>query len=164
MPRRDDTAKMDALLASVNDKLLGDDLPVLVDDNTVKVERILLDLVRPDPVQPRRVLPERIHHAFHNSQLTPSQAMRELVMIAQVAARQQGRPFSGLQELLPDPERDDVSDTIITPEEALSRNLVTLAATISDDGQVNPITVVRGGSSVPDRDRGTPLLGSLAAA
>ena len=38
-------------------------------------------------MQPRRVLPERIHFAFHNQQLTPTQALRELVQIAQVAAR-----------------------------------------------------------------------------
>ena len=41
-------------------------------DNSIRVERILLEMVRPDPVQPRRVLPEQLHIAFHNSRLTPT--------------------------------------------------------------------------------------------
>ena len=142
MAKRNDTDKLDALLASVTDDMLGDELPQQFHDDSKKVERILLDLVRPDPVQPRRVLPERIHYAFHSNKLTPSQALRELVQIAQVAARQRGRPFNNTLELLPDPDRDDEADTKLTPEEALLRDLVNLAVTIRDDGQVNPITVV----------------------
>ena len=142
MSRKNEPDKLSELLASFNEELLGDDLPQHFNDNTVKVERILLDLVRPDPVQPRRVLPDRIHHAFHNNQLTPSQALRELAQIAQVAARQRGRPFSNLLELLPDPEREEDDDTKYTPEETLLRDLVNLAVTIRDDGQVNPITVI----------------------
>ena len=46
-----------------------------------------------------------------------------------------------LTTLLPDPERDE-ADTKLTPEEELLRELVNLAVTIRDDGQVNPITVV----------------------
>jgi hypothetical protein len=106
------------------------------------VERILLDMVRPDPIQPRRVLPEKIHLAFHENRLTPSQALREMVQVAQVAARQRGRPFSNLLELLPDAEREDEADVKLTPEEELLRELVNLAVTIRDDGQVNPITVI----------------------
>ena len=34
------------------------------------------ELVRPDPIQPRRVLPEQIHFAFHANRLTPVQALR----------------------------------------------------------------------------------------
>lgn len=142
MGRKNEPDKLSELLASFNGELLGDDLPQNFNDDSVKVERILLDLVRPDPVQPRRVLPDRIHHAFHNNQLTPSQALRELVQIAQVAARQRGRPFSNLLELLPDPERDEDEDTKRTPEETLLRDLVNLAVTIRADGQVNPITVI----------------------
>jgi hypothetical protein len=37
----------------------------MLQDDSLRVEYILLDLMRPDPVQPRRVLPERIYHAFH---------------------------------------------------------------------------------------------------
>ena len=142
MAKHNNTDKLDALLASVTDDMLEDDSPQHFQDDSVKVERILLDLVRPDPIQPRRVLPEHIHHSFHANRLTPSQALRDLVQIAQVAARQRGRPFSGVLELLPDPERDDDSETSPTPEEELLRDLVTLAVTIHDDGQVNPITVV----------------------
>jgi hypothetical protein len=133
--------RMSELLNSVNSDLLSD-LPQQFEDNTVRVERILLEMVRPDPVQPRRVLPERIHFAFHNQQLTPTQSLRELVQIAQVAARQQGRPFSNVLELLPDDEREDTGDTKLSPEEQLLRDLVNLAVTIRDDGQVNPVTVV----------------------
>lgn len=141
MAKKNDTDKLSELLASFNGDLLGDDLPQQFNDDSIKVERILLDLVRPDPIQPRRVLPEKIHHDFHESRLTPSQALREMVQIAQVAARQRGRPFANLLELLPDPERDE-ADTKLTPEEELLRELVNLAVTIRDDGQVNPITVV----------------------
>jgi len=141
MARKQDTDKLSELLANFNDDILGDDLPQHLGDDAVKVERILLDLVRPDPVQPRRVLPDRIHHAFHNNQLTPSQALRDLVQVAQVASRQRGQPFSNLLELLPDPDRDE-GDTKRTPEEELLRDLVNLAVTIRDDGQVNPITVI----------------------
>lgn len=142
MAKKNDTNKLSELLASFNGDVLDESLPQIFNDDSIKVERILLDLVRPDPVQPRRVLPDRIHHAFHNSQLTPSQALRELVQIAQVAARQRGRPFSNLLELLPDPDRDEETDTKLTPEEDLLRELVNLAVTIRDDGQVNPITVI----------------------
>lgn len=141
MAKKQDTDKLSELLANFNDDILGDDLPQHLGDDAVKVERILLDLVRPDPVQPRRVLPDRIHHAFHNNQLTPSQALRDLVQVAQVASRQRGQPFSNLLELLPDPDRDE-ADAKLTPEEELLRDLVNLAVTIRDDGQVNPITVI----------------------
>jgi len=142
MAKRREVDKLSELLANFNGDLLGDELPRQFTDDSIKVERIVLDLVRPDPVQPRRVLPDRVHHAFHNNQLTPSQALREVVQIAQVAARQRGRPFSNLLELLPDPERDEEPDIKLTPEEILLRDLVNLAVTIRDDGQVNPITVI----------------------
>ena len=40
-------------------------------------------------------------------------------------------------ELLPDPEQEDEGDIKHTPEEELLRELVNLAVTIRDDGQVN---------------------------
>jgi len=130
------------LLASVTDEMLGGDLAAKLQDKTIRVERLLLELVRPHPVQPRRVLPERIHQAFHQQQLTPTQALRELAQIVQVAARQQSRPFTSVLDLLAQPE--DESETIaeLSPEETLLRDLVNLAVTIRDDGQVNPLTVV----------------------
>lgn len=138
-----DTQRMDDLLASVTSDLLGD-LPQTMDDNAIRVERILLEMVRPDPVQPRRVLPENIHLRFHQNQITPTQALRELAQIVQIAARHRGRPFNSLLELLPnaDDERDDEPTVNLTPEEQLLRDLVNLALTIRDDGQVNPLTVV----------------------
>src|SRR5687767_15153244 len=97
--------RMSELLASVNADLIAD-LPQQIEDHSIRVERILLELVRPDPVQPRRVLPEGIHFAFHNNRLTPTQALRELVQLVQLAARQRGRPFNSVLELLPDPDDD----------------------------------------------------------
>lgn len=138
-----DTSRMDDLLASVTSDLLSD-LPQQFVDHTIQVERILLEMVRPDPVQPRRVLPETIHLRFHQNQITPTQALRELVQTVQLAARHRGRPFNSLLELLPnaDEERDDEPAVNLTPEEQLLRDLVNLAITIRDDGQVNPLTVV----------------------
>jgi hypothetical protein len=75
--------------------------------------------------------------------MTPTQALRELIQIAQLAARQQGRPFNNVLEVLgnPDDENGDYPPTP-SPEEQLVRDLVNLAITIRDDGQVNPLTVV----------------------
>jgi hypothetical protein len=49
-----------------------------------------------------------------------------------------------LLDLLPNPddEGDDEQKSPVSPEEALLRDLVNLAITIRDDGQVNPLTVV----------------------
>ncbi|NUQ05119.1 MAG: ParB N-terminal domain-containing protein [Anaerolineae bacterium] len=139
----DNTSRIDDLLASVTGDLLGD-MPQTFTDNSIRVERILLEMVRPDPVQPRRVLPESIHLNFHNNRVTPTQALRELVQIVQIAARQRGRPFNNVLELLPngDDEREDEPAVNLSPEETLLRDLVNLAMTIRDDGQVNPLTVV----------------------
>jgi len=131
------------LLASVTDEMLGGELNLKMQDNTLRVEKILLELVRPHPVQPRRVLPERIHQAFHQEQLTPTQALRELIQIVQVAARQQSRPFTNVLELIAGHDEDEADkSTELSPEETLLRDLVNLAVTIRDDGQVNPLTVV----------------------
>jgi ParB-like chromosome segregation protein Spo0J len=67
-----------------------------------------------------------------------------LVQLVQVAARQRGRPFNGVLELLPNPdeETEDDQSVKLSPEEQLLRDLVNLAMTIRDDGQVNPLTVV----------------------
>jgi hypothetical protein len=137
------TSRIDDLLASVTGDLLGDS-PQAFTDNSIRVERILLEMVRPDPVQPRRVLPESIHLRFHNNHITPTQALRELVQLVQIASRQRGRPFNNVLELLPngDDEREDEPAVNLSPEETLLRDLVNLAMTIRDDGQVNPLTVV----------------------
>jgi hypothetical protein len=139
----ENTSRMDDLLASVTGDLLGE-LPQAFNDNTLHVERILLEMVRPDPVQPRRVLPESIHRNFHNNRLTPTQALRELVQLVQIAARHRGRPFNSVLELLPnaDEEREGEAVVKLSPEEQFLRDLINLAITIQDDGQVNPLTVV----------------------
>ncbi len=142
MPKQ--STRIDDLLASVTADLLDGD-PQRFQDNGIRVERILLEMVRPDPVQPRRVLPERIHFAFHENRLTPTQALRELTQIVQVAARQRGQPFHNVLELLPDSEVDEqeeIFEVKLSPEEQLLRDLVNLAVTIRDDGQVNPLTIV----------------------
>jgi hypothetical protein len=143
MPPKKDSTRINDLLASVTADLLEGG-PQAFQDNSLRVERILLEMVRPDPVQPRRVLPEQIHIAFHNQRLTPTQALKELIHSVQVAARQRGQPFQNVLELLPnaDDEREEESETKLSPEEQLLRDLVNLAVTIRDDGQVNPLTVV----------------------
>ena len=45
MVRRDDTEKLDALLAAVTEDMLPDDLPQYLHDNRIKVERILIPLL-----------------------------------------------------------------------------------------------------------------------
>ena len=72
------------------------------------------------------------------------QALRELVQIAQVAARQRGRPFNNALELLSqvENEQDTAVEEQLSPEERLLKELVNLAVTMRDDGQVNPISVV----------------------
>ncbi len=135
--------RIDELLASVTTDLMSDGQAAF-QDNSIRVERLLLEMVRPDPVQPRRVLPESIHLRFHNNHVTPTQALRELVQIVQITARQRGRPFNSVLELLPngDEEREEESAVVLSPEEQLLHDLVNLAVTIRDDGQVNPLTVV----------------------
>ncbi len=39
---------------------------------------VQLDLVRPNPLQARRVLPDRVSPEFHGERVTPSQALREI--------------------------------------------------------------------------------------
>lgn len=143
MPSKNQTHRIDDLLGSVTEELLLGN-PQQFEDNSIRVERLLLEMVRPDPVQPRRVLPEQLHFAFHSNRLTPTQALKELVQLVQVAARQRGRPFNNVLELLPNPddEGDEEQSVHLSPEEQLLHDLVNLAITIRDDGQVNPLTVV----------------------
>lgn len=130
------------LLDTITAEMLGGGFDV-IEDHSLRVERILLEMVRPDPVQPRRVLPERIYQAFHANRMTPTQALRELIQTAQLAARQNGRPFSNVLDLLGNPDDETEAEAFqLSPEEQLVRDLVNLAVTIRDDGQVNPLTVV----------------------
>lgn len=132
-----------SLLDSVTADMLGGDDVDFFQDDSLRVERILLELVRPDPLQPRRVLPDRIYQAFHGDRMTPTQALRELIQTAQLAARQQGRPFNNVLDLLGNSDDKSEQDLpALSPEEQLVHDLVNLAITIRDDGQVNPLTVV----------------------
>jgi len=70
--------------------------------------------------------------------MTSTQALRERIQTAQLAARQNGRPFSSVLDLLGNPDDEaEVEGGILTPEEQLVRDLVNLAVTIRDGGQVN---------------------------
>ena len=150
MPPKNQSHRIDDLLALVTEEMLAGD-GLAFQETSLRVERMLLKMVRPDPVQPRRVLPEAIHVAFHSHQLTPTQALRHLVQLVQVAARQQGRPFNSVLELLSDAEHESEPETggKLSPEEQLLRDLVNLVVTIRDDGQVNPLTVVDISQGVP---------------
>ncbi len=134
-----------SLLDNIGLELLRADPAEHLADTSLKIEYIPAELIRPDPIQPRRVLPEAIHIAFHDNRLTPTQALKELIQIAHVIARQNGRPFTSVLDLLPD-ERDTEAEEMepgrLSPEEQLVTDLVNLAMTLRDDGQVNPLTVV----------------------
>jgi hypothetical protein len=114
----------------------------------LQVQYLNIQLVRPDPIQPRRILPERIHQEFHQQRLSPAQALKELITLAQVHARSAGRPFSNPFELLGDLQADEseaseeAAVSTFSTEEQLLHDLVQLASTLQDDGQVNPLTVV----------------------
>ncbi|MBA3868045.1 MAG: ParB N-terminal domain-containing protein [Anaerolineae bacterium] len=137
--RQANTGLLDTITA---DMLGGSGFDIAI-DNSLRVERILLEMVRPDPVQPRRVLPERIYQAFHTNRMTPTQALKELIQTAQLTARQNGRPFTNVLDLLGNPDDETEADApMLSPEEQLVRELINLAVTIRDDGQVNPLTVV----------------------
>ena len=109
-----------------------------------QLEYLNIELLYPDPVQPRRVLPERLHQQLHHQRINPRQAIRELVTMAQLQARSAGRPFGNPFELAISAESEDntTQDITYTIEEALLRDLVHLSVTLQDDGQVNPLTVV----------------------
>jgi ParB-like chromosome segregation protein Spo0J len=110
--------------------------------DALQVQYLNIQLLRPDPVQPRRILPQDLHEAFHSQRISPNQAIKELVNRAQGRARVAGRPFSNPFDLMASNESEDVADIQYSIEEELLRDLVQLAITLQDDGQVNPLTVV----------------------
>ena len=142
------------LLQSITADMLGGNGFEMLQDNSLRVERILLDLVRPNPLQARRVLPEHVYQEFHADRMTPTQALREVVKLTKIAAKQNGRPFENVMDLLGGfKEEDDSEPTALTPIEQLLRDLTNLAVTIRDDGQVNPLTVVDASIGVTQRFR-----------
>lgn len=115
----------------------------------VRVVNIVLDRIRPDPAQPRRVLPEPIRSEFLAGYLNARQALeRWEALVAEEAARL-GRPRPDWRALLERNPDDRSAETFETdppgapgPEEELLRSIVATAATIRHGGQVSPITVV----------------------
>src|SRR5262245_19383776 len=126
------------ILESIGLELLKADPGEHLAETNLKIEHIPAELVRPDPIQPRRVLPEPIHFTFHSNRLTPTQALRELVQIAQVAARQSGRPFTNVLDLISHDEdgTEEQDIPVFSPEEVSLRDLINLAVTLQEDGQV----------------------------
>jgi hypothetical protein len=57
LPPKKTSTRIDDLLTSVTADMLEGG-PQIFQDNALRVERILMEMVRPDPVQSRRVLPE----------------------------------------------------------------------------------------------------------
>lgn len=117
------TNRVDDLLASVTADMLGD-APQTFQDTSLRVERLLLEMVQPDRCNHAGCC-RSIHMRFHSNQATPTQALRELVQIVQIAARQRGRPFNNVLELLPNPdeEREEETSTTLSPEEQLLHDL-----------------------------------------
>lgn len=144
-----------ALLEEMGD--LGDlaGAPAEIAGRAVKVVDIVLDRIRPDPAQPRRVLPELIRTEFLSGHINARQALERWEALVADEATRLGRPRPDWKSLLDRaPDDRDVEDTSVDPpgqpgpEEDLLRSIVATAATIRYGGQVSPITVVEmdGGS------------------
>lgn len=114
----------------------------------IKVVSIVLDRIRPDPAQPRRVLPEPIRSAFLAGHINARQALEQWEgMVFEEAARL-GRPRPDWRALLDRNPEDRSEDALEIdspgqpgPEEELLRSIVATAATIRYGGQVSPITI-----------------------
>lgn len=144
-----------ALLEEMGDL---DDLagaPAEIAGRGVKVVDIVLDRIRPDPAQPRRVLPEVIRTEFLAGHINARQALERWEALVAEEATRLGRPRPDWKSLLDrNPDDRDVEDRSVDPpgqpgpEEDLLRSIVATAATIRHGGQVSPITVVEmdGGS------------------
>ena len=130
------------ILSSIGDQdFLGAEVIQNLRDHGLRVERIAISLIRPDAAQPRRVLPETIHHSFHSQEITPVQALKHYIEKVRIIAREKGRPFENLLDLLTSAE-DAKEGVDLTPPERDLRDLTNLAVTLRSDGQVNPLTIV----------------------
>lgn len=121
----------------------------------IKVVSLVLDRVRPDPAQPRRVLPDTIREEFLSGRINARQALERWEALVVEESAQRGRPRPDWQALLErNPEdRDEDRGDVDPPghagaEETMLRSIVATAATIRHGGQVSPITVaeIDGGS------------------
>jgi hypothetical protein len=141
-PKRGGPNRTLDILSSIGDQdFLGAEVMQNLRDHGLRVERIAISLIRPDAAQPRRVLPEAIHHSFHSQEITPVQALKQYIEKGRIIARQKGRPFENLLDLLTSAE-DATEDVALTPPERDLRELTNLAVTLRQDGQVNPLTIV----------------------
>ena len=141
-PKRNGSNRTLDILSSIGDQdFLGSETMQSLRDHGLRVERIAISLIRPDAAQPRRVLPEMIHQAFHNQELTPVQALKQYIEKVRIISRQKGRPFENLMDLLisTDETRDERE---LTPIERDLHDLTNLALTMRSDGQINPLTIV----------------------
>lgn len=121
----------------------------------MKVVSIVLDRIRPDPAQPRRVLPDLLRNEFLMGTINARQALERWEALVAEEANHLGRPRPDWQALLDRNPEDRGEETVSLdppghpgPEEELLRSIVATAATIRHGGQVSPITVVEvdGGS------------------
>lgn len=141
-PKQTGTNRTLDILSSIGDQgFLGSEAMQTLRDQGLRVEKIAISLIRPDAAQPRRVLPEMIHQAFHSQEITPVQALKQYIEKVRIAARQKGRPFENVLELLRAGEEQEGSSDL-TPLEHDLRDLINLAVTLRQDGQVNPLTIV----------------------
>ncbi len=130
------------ILSSIGDQeFMGSEVMQNLRDHGLRVERIAISLIRPDAAQSRRVLPETIHRTFHNQEITPVQALKQYIEKVRIIARQKGRPFESLLDLLITGEESDEAVELTPPEQDL-RDLTNLSVTLRSDGQVNPLTIV----------------------
>jgi hypothetical protein len=132
---------LDILNSIAEQDFLGAEIVQNLREHGLRVEQIAIGLIRPDAAQPRRVLPETIHQAFHNEEITPLQALKQYIEKVRIIARQHGRPFENLLDLLMSGEDIDEASKL-TPQEQDLRDLTNLALTLRQDGQVNPLTIV----------------------
>ena len=113
-----------------------------------RVMNVVLDRIRPDPAQPRHVLPEPIRSEFLSGLINARQALERWESLVAEETVRLGRPRPDWRSLL-DRNPEDRSDDSLDmdppgqpgPEEDLLRSIVATAATIRHDGQVSPITV-----------------------
>jgi hypothetical protein len=130
------------ILSSIGDQdILGSEALRQLRDQGIRVEPIAIPLIRPDAAQPRRVLPEIIHQAFHNQEISAVQAMKQTIEKVKIIARQKGRPFENPMDLLIS-NQDAQEDVELSPQERNLRELIILAVTLRGDGQINPLTIV----------------------
>ena len=142
MPKKNGSNRTLDILSSIGDQdFLGSEAMQNLRDHGLRVEKIAISLIRPDAAQPRRVLPEIVHQAFHHQELTPVQALRQYIEKVRIIARQKGRPFENLLDLVSGEGEDSSPDDLSQPERDL-RDLTNLAVTLRTDGLVNPLTIV----------------------